>query len=54
MDWLAAGTYDRSVGLSLFTLQITHKIEANTDIERDFIVDTVTAGSPEVRGRGDP
>jgi hypothetical protein len=48
VDWLAAGTYDRSVGLSLFTLQITHKIEANTDIERDYIVDTVTTGSPEV------
>ena len=25
-DWLAAGTYDRSVGLSLFTLQVTHKV----------------------------
>jgi hypothetical protein len=24
VDWPAAGTYDRSVGLSLFTLQITH------------------------------
>ena len=48
VDWLAAGTYDRSVGLSLFTLQITHKIEANTDIERDYIVETVTAGTPEV------
>jgi hypothetical protein len=38
VDWLAAGTYDRSVGFSLFTLQITHKIAANTDIERDHIV----------------
>ena len=26
VGWLAAGTYDRSVGLSWFTLQITHKI----------------------------
>ncbi|MFJ4209258.1 LssY C-terminal domain-containing protein [Paenarthrobacter sp. NPDC089675] len=32
VDWLAAGTYDRSVGFSLFTLQITHKIEQNTDV----------------------
>ena len=48
MDWLAAGTYDRAVGLSLFTLQITHKIAADTDIERDFIVDTVRETSPEV------
>ena len=48
VDWLAAGTYDKSVGLSLFTLQVTHKIEENTDIERDYIVATVTKGSPEV------
>jgi len=48
VDWLAAGTYDKSVGLSLFTLQVTHKIEEDTDIERDYIVDTVIKGSPEV------
>ena len=47
VDWLAAGTYDRSVGLSVFTFQITHKIEANTDIERDFVVRTVTEADPE-------
>lgn len=41
VDWLAAGTFDKSVGLSLFTLQITHKIDENTDIERDYIVDSV-------------
>jgi len=29
------------VGFSLFTLQITHKIDANTDIERDHIVSTL-------------
>ncbi|WP_082581498.1 LssY C-terminal domain-containing protein [Leifsonia sp. Root227] len=40
-DWMAAGTFDRSVGFSLFTLQITHKIDANTDIERDHIVSTL-------------
>jgi hypothetical protein len=48
VDWLAAGTYDKSVGLSLFTLQITHKIEENTDVERDFVVSTVTAQNPSV------
>lgn len=48
VDWLAAGTYDKSVGLSLFTLQITHKIDENTDIERDYIVKTVMAASPSV------
>ena len=42
-DWLAAGTFDRSVGFSLFTLQITHKIDANTDIERDHVVATLEA-----------
>jgi hypothetical protein len=45
-QWLAAGTYDRSVGLSLFTLQVTHKIDADTDVERDHIVASVTAANP--------
>ncbi|MEV7662576.1 LssY C-terminal domain-containing protein [Paenarthrobacter sp. NPDC089316] len=48
VDWLAAGTYDRSVGFSLFTLQITHKIEQNSDVERDHIVSTVSAAVPAV------
>jgi hypothetical protein len=46
VDWLAAGTYDRSVGLSLFTGQITHKIDEDVDVERDHIISTVTATSP--------
>ena len=41
VDWVAAGSYDRSVGLSLFTLQITHKIEADIDVERDHVVATM-------------
>lgn len=49
VDWLAAGTYDRAIGFSLFTLQITHKIDENTDIERDHIVETVTTGNEDVR-----
>jgi LssY C-terminus len=48
VDWLAAGTYDKSVGLSLFTLQVTHKIEEDTDVERDHIVETVKAANPDV------
>lgn len=40
-DWLAAGTYDRKVGFSVFTLQITHKIDENTDEERDYIIQTL-------------
>ncbi|PRY12045.1 LssY C-terminal domain-containing protein [Kineococcus rhizosphaerae] len=49
VDWLAAGTYDRAVGLSLFTLQVTHKIDADIDVERDHVVATVRAGSPHAR-----
>lgn len=41
VDWLAAGTFDRSVGFSYFTLQITHRIESDTDVERDHIVKTL-------------
>lgn len=37
-QWLAAGTYDRSVGIKLFTLQIDHLIATNIDEERDFII----------------
>jgi hypothetical protein len=48
VDWLAAGTFDTAVGLSLFTLQITHRIDADTDIERDHIVKTVTEADGRV------
>ena len=48
VDWLAAGTFDRAVGLSLFTLQITHKIDADTDVERDHIVETLRAADTAV------
>jgi hypothetical protein len=48
VDWLAAGTFDTSVGLSLFTLQITHKIDAQTDVERDHIVSTLSAADPGI------
>ena len=41
VDWLAAGTFDTSIGLSFFTLQITHRIDENTDIERDHIVSSL-------------
>ncbi|MBA8815076.1 hypothetical protein FHX48_000128 [Microbacterium halimionae] len=48
VDWLAAGTFDTAVGLSLFTLQVTHRIDANTDIERDHIVQTLTESETAV------
>lgn len=50
-DWLGAGTYDTDVGLSLFTLQITHRIDENTDEERDFVVSSVREASPEITMR---
>ncbi|ATG50684.1 hypothetical protein CFK38_03480 [Brachybacterium vulturis] len=47
-DWLAAGTYDRAVGFSFFTLQITHRIDENIDAERDFVIDTVRFADPQI------
>ena len=47
VQWLGAGTYDRAVGLSLFTLQVTHKIDADIDVERDYIVDSIRYHVPE-------
>jgi len=41
VDWVAAATYDDSVGFSLFTLQITHRIDGNVDAERDFVVESI-------------
>ena len=49
VDWLAAGTYDRSIGVSLFTFQLTHRIDEDTDIERDYIIQTVQDSSEPVR-----
>jgi hypothetical protein len=49
VDWLAAGTFDTAVGLSLFTLQVTHRIDADTDIERDHIVATLRDADVRVR-----
>ena len=48
-DWLAAGTYDKGVGLSFFTLAFTHRIEQNIDEERDYIVQTLREGTSGVR-----
>lgn len=46
VTWLGAGTYDRAVGLSFYTLQLTHRIDADIDIERDFIVESVRFHTP--------
>lgn len=47
-DWLGAATYDTDVGLSLFTLQVTHRIDENTDVERDHVVATASAADDAV------
>ncbi|WP_107771488.1 LssY C-terminal domain-containing protein [Nocardioides sediminis] len=47
VQWLAAATYDRAVGISLFTLQVTHRVDADVDIERDYVIDTVRYVVPE-------
>jgi hypothetical protein len=48
-DWVAAGTYDRAVGLSLMTLQVTHRIASDIDRERDHIVGSLTQHNPDAR-----
>lgn len=47
VGWLAAATYDKAVGISLFTLQVTHRVDADIDIERDYVLDTVRYVAPE-------
>ncbi|GAA3291050.1 hypothetical protein GCM10017708_18110 [Arthrobacter citreus] len=48
VDWLAAAAYDRSVGLSFFTLQVTHRIGADIDAERDYVVSSLTESSADL------
>lgn len=47
VDWVAGATYDRAVGLSSFTFQVTHKVDMDTDIERDYVIDTIRYADPE-------
>ncbi len=47
VGWLAAATYDKAVGISLFTLQVTHRVDADIDIERDYVINTVRYVEPE-------
>ncbi len=48
VEWLAAATYDTAVGLSFFTLQVTHRIDANIDIERDHVIATLRDANPSI------
>jgi len=45
---LGAATFDKNVGLSLFTGQVTHKIDSNVDTERDFVVGGLKKATTEV------
>ena len=36
-EWLGAATFDRGVGIALFTLQVTHHIGPKVDEERDAV-----------------
>lgn len=36
--WLGSATFDRGVGVSHYTGQITHHIDADVDAERDFLI----------------
>jgi hypothetical protein len=49
-DWLGAATFDRGVGFSLFTLQITHHIGPDVDAERERIGALVVASGGRVAG----
>jgi hypothetical protein len=48
-DWLGAATFDKNVGLSLFTGQVTHKIDSNVDKERDFVISDLKKGAENVK-----
>lgn len=41
--WLGAATFDRAVGFSHYTAQVTHHIAADIDAARNFVVQTIIA-----------
>ncbi len=40
--WLGSATFDKSVGLSTYTGQVTHDIDADIDAERDYFSTSLT------------
>ncbi|MER1997116.1 MAG: LssY C-terminal domain-containing protein [Arthrobacter sp.] len=48
VGWLTAASYDRAVGLSYFTLQVTHRISADIDGERDHVMESLLGASEAV------
>jgi hypothetical protein len=49
-DWYGAASFDKGVGLSLFTLQVTHHIGADVDAERDMAGRLLMAGGAKLTG----
>lgn len=49
-DWLAAASFDKGVGLSLYTLQITHHIGPDVDAERRRLADLIVAVGGKAAG----
>ena len=49
-DWLAAATFDRGVGFSLFTGQVTHHIGPHVDYDRDMIGAILATGGARAAG----
>lgn len=45
-DWLAAASMDRRIGLSSYTLHITHKIDKHIDRERDHVLHSIERVEP--------
>lgn len=41
--WIGAGTKDTGFSLTRLTFQITHATDSDTNVERDFIIDELTA-----------
>ena len=48
VDWIGGASYDCANGVSLYTLQVTHHIAPDIDVERDRVQDTLSRAHPEV------
>ncbi len=40
-DWIAAATYDTHVGIKIATGQLDHFIHVDTDVERDYMIESL-------------
>jgi LssY C-terminus len=48
--WLGAATFDRGVGVSHYTGQVTHHVDADVDAERDLLLRDLEKSGRLVRG----